>query len=144
AGTFNNNVISMAAGVAGLTQLYTPEVAERLTRDGDAFRERLNALAAKRGLPIQILGIGSMLNIHFQGGKIERPQDVWPRDEAAAARLTELQKLMHFDLIDQGQYLARRGFITLSLPMTAEDFSRFEAAFDEFLAVRGSVLAAGA
>src|SRR5499433_47520 len=70
AGTFNNNVISMAAGVAGLTQLYTPEVAERLTRDGDAFRERLNALAAKRGLPIQVLGIGSMLNIHFQSGTI--------------------------------------------------------------------------
>jgi len=144
AGTFNNNVISMAAGVAGLTQLYTPERAERLTRDGDAFRERLNALAAKRGLPIQVLGIGSMLNIHFQAGAIERPQDLWPQDEAAAARLADLQKLLHFDLIDQGQYLARRGFITLSLPMTAADFSRFEAAFDEFLALRGSVLAASA
>jgi glutamate-1-semialdehyde 2,1-aminomutase len=144
AGTFNNNVISMAAGLAGLTQLYTPAVAERLTRDGDAFRERLNALAVKRGLPVQVLGIGSMLNIHFQGGAIQRPQDLWPSDEAAAARLTDLQKLLHLDLIDQGQYLARRGFITLSLPMTAADFSRFEAAFDEFLAVRGSVLAAGA
>jgi len=144
AGTFNNNVISMAAGVAGLTQLYTPEVAERLTRDGDAFRERLNALVAKRGLPIQVLGIGSMLNIHFQAGAIERPQDLWPKDEAAATRLADLQKLLHLDLIDQGQYLARRGFITLSLPMTAADFSRFEAAFDEFLALRGSVLAASA
>jgi len=142
AGTFNNNVISMAAGVTGLTQLYTPEVAERLTRDGDAFRERLNALAAKRGLPIQVLGIGSMLNIHFQSGTIERPQDLWPKDAAAAARLADLQKLLHLDLIDQGQYLARRGFITLSLPMTAAEFNRFEAAFDEFLSLRASVLAA--
>src|SRR5262245_36012843 len=100
AGTFNNNVISMAAGVAGLTQLYTPAAAERLTRDGDGLRERLNTLAAKRGLPIQALGIGSMLNIHFRDGPIERPQDLWPPDEAAAARLADLQKLLHLDLID--------------------------------------------
>ena len=91
---------------------------------------------------MQGLGVGSMLNIHFQGGAIRRPEDLWPRDEAATARLADLQKLLHFDMIEQGQYLARRGFITLSLPMTEVDFARFEAAFDEFLAVRGPVVAA--
>ena len=142
AGTFNNNVISMAAGATGLTKLYTPEVADGLTAAGDRLRERLNALAAARGLPVQVLGIGSMLNIHFHAGAIRRPEDIWPRGEAAGARLADLQKLLHLDMIEQGQYLARRGFITLSLPMTEADFAGFEAALDEFLAVRGPVVAA--
>ena len=142
AGTFNNNVISMAAGSTGLTKLYTPDVADRLTAAGEGLRNRLNAIAAKHGLPVQVLGVGSMLNIHFKSGAIRRPEDLWPRDEAAATRLADLQKLLHFDMIEQGQYLARRGFITLSLPMTEADFSRFEAAFDEFLAVRGPVVTA--
>jgi len=142
AGTFNNNVISMAAGSTGLTKLYTPDVADRLTAAGEGLRNRLNAIAAKHGLPVQVLGVGSMLNIHFKSGAIRRPEDLWPRDAAAATRLADLQKLLHFDMIEQGQYLARRGFITLSLPMTEADFSRFEAAFDEFLAVRGPVVTA--
>src|SRR5579883_885862 len=44
AGTFNNNVLTMSAGVAGLSRLYTPEAAERLNGAGDALRERLNAI----------------------------------------------------------------------------------------------------
>jgi glutamate-1-semialdehyde 2,1-aminomutase len=142
AGTFNNNVISMAAGLAGLTQLYTPEAAERLTAAGDHLRARLNALAAKRGAPMQVLGVGSIMAIHFHAGAVTKPQDLWPRSDGAAAAMAELQKLFHLDLIDQGQYMARRGMITLSLPMTETDFARFEAAVDEFLAVRGPVLAA--
>src|SRR5260221_1079284 len=39
AGTFNNNVASMAAGHAGLTQVYTPEVAEWRTAPGHEVAE---------------------------------------------------------------------------------------------------------
>ena len=44
AGTFNNNVLTMTAGLAGLTEVYTPEAARALNARGDALRERLNAL----------------------------------------------------------------------------------------------------
>jgi len=144
AGTFNNNVFSMAAGLAGLTKIYTDETAEKLTADGDALRERINGLAQKHKLPMQAMGVGSIMAIHFHDGPIQRPQDVWSRDAAHAARLADLQKLMHLDLLAQGQYMARRGFISLSLPMTADHHDKFCAALDEFMTVRAPAIAAAA
>jgi glutamate-1-semialdehyde 2,1-aminomutase len=144
AGTFNNNVFSMAAGLAGLTKVYTDEAAEKLTADGDALRDRINGLAQKHKLPMQATGIGSIMAIHFHDGPIQRPQDVWSRDAAQAARLADLHKLMHLDLLAQGQYMTRRGFLCLSLPMTPEDHDKFCAVLDEFMTVRGPVVAAAA
>jgi glutamate-1-semialdehyde 2,1-aminomutase len=143
AGTFNNNVISMAAGLAGLRELYTPEAADRLNGAGDRLRERLNALAAKHDVPMQVHGVGSIMAVHFRRGPVAKAQDLWPKDAAAAAvRYAELQKLLHLDLIEQGQYMARRGFISLSLPMTDVEFDEFAAAIEEFLAIRGDVVRA--
>lgn len=51
AGTFNNNLVSMAAGHAGLTRVYTPEVAERHTARGDALREQLTQAFIAAGAP---------------------------------------------------------------------------------------------
>ncbi len=142
AGTFNNNVISMAAGLTGLRQLYTPEAADRLNGAGDRLRDRLNALADKHDVPMQVLGIGSIMAVHFHRGAVTKAQDLWPQDAAAAARYAELQKLLHLDLIEQGQYMARRGFISLSLPMTEAELACFAAAVEEFLTVRGAVVRA--
>jgi len=144
AGTFNNNVISMAAGLTGLRELYPPDVAERFNASGDRLRERLNALAAKHGAPLQVLGVGTIMAVHFHRGAISKPQDLWFEDKAAAGRYAELQKLFHLDLIEQGQYMARRGFISLSLPMNDADFDRFAAAVEEFLTVRAPLLTAAA
>jgi len=142
AGTFNNNVISMAAGLTGLREIYTPAAADRLNGAGDRLREWLNALAGKYEVPMQVLGVGSIMAIHFHRGPIAKAQDLWPKDKAAAAKYAELQKLFHLDLIEHGQYMARRGFISLSLPMTGADFDRFAAAIEEFLAVRRPVVSA--
>jgi glutamate-1-semialdehyde 2,1-aminomutase len=142
AGTFNNNVISMAAGLAGLRDLYTPAAADRLNEAGDRLRERLNALAAAQDVPLQALGVGSIMALHFHRGPVSKPQDLWAEDAAAAATLADLQKLLHLDLLDQGQYMARRGFISLSLPMTEAELGRFAAAVEEFLVVRGPVVRA--
>jgi glutamate-1-semialdehyde 2,1-aminomutase len=142
AGTFNNNVISMAAGLTGLRQLYTPEAADRLNGAGDRLRERLNALAGKHDVPLQVLGVGSIMAVHFRRGTVTKAQDLWPKDAAAAAKYAELQKLLHLDLIEHGQYMARRGFISLSLPMGEPEFAGFAAAIEEFLTVRGAVVRA--
>ena len=64
AGTFNNNVLTMSAGLAGLTQVYTPDAARALNARGEALRSRLNALCEAAGAPLQFTGIGSMLAVH--------------------------------------------------------------------------------
>ena len=43
-GTFNNNVLTMAAGAAGMTEAYTPAEAIRLHAAGDGLRARILSL----------------------------------------------------------------------------------------------------
>ena len=134
AGTFNNNVLTMNAGLAGLTKIYTKEAAEAFNAQGDRLRERLNGLAVRRGLPVQFTGIGSMMSIHFRDGAIDSY-------EAVQAGNLALRPLLQFDLFERGVYAARRGMFNLMLPMRDEDFDILASALDEFFEVRAGLLA---
>lgn len=140
AGTFNNNVLSMAAGLTGLRDIYTADAAEELNARGDRLREQLNALIAGHDAPMQVTGTGSILGIHFRREPIRRPEDTWPGDEAAGLRLAGLQKLLHLDLLEAGYYMARRGFMSLSLPIGDSHCDGLADALDEFLSVRRRLL----
>src|SRR6185503_14059291 len=61
AGTYNNNVLTMAAGLAGLTKVLDAGALDRVNALGDALRERLNALIARHGVPMQATGVGSLV-----------------------------------------------------------------------------------
>ncbi len=133
-GTYNNNVLSMAAGAAGLEKVFTAKAVERLNATGDRLRVRLQAAADARGVPMQVTGLGSMMCIHHQRRPIRRPSD-WPPTSLAA------RKLLHLEMNLCGFYFARRGFIALSLPLTEADHDAFVAAFEEFLDDYAAVLA---
>jgi glutamate-1-semialdehyde 2,1-aminomutase len=126
AGTFNNNALTMAAGVAAMTEVYTPARAEALTHLGEEFRARLGAAARERGVPAQATGIGSMMTVHFVAGPIRSSADLEPASEAAKA-------LFHLEMLARGQHVARRGMINLSLPMTERELDGFVDAFAGFL-----------
>ena len=132
AGTFNNNITTMTAGLAGLTQLFTPEACIALNERGDRFRDRLNQAAATRGLPVQITGIGSMNTVHFRSGAIRQPVS----DPVANRK----RDLLHLDMIRAGIYHARRGMINLSLPISDTDLDTAAFAFEEFLDSREALL----
>ena len=132
-GTYNNNVLSMAAGAVGLTKVFTPEAAHELNARGDRLRERLNALAATSPVPMQVTGRGSMMNVHFHTTPIRRPEDVDAADHTAL-------NLFHLDMLARDKYLPRRGFMSLSLPLTDADVDSFAAAVEDFLETRAPVL----
>lgn len=136
-GTFNNNVMTMAAGHAGLTKLFTPEAAGALADRGDAMRARLNALCAKEGVAMQFTGVGSLMNAHFVQGEVLRSDDL-------AAVDGRLRQLLFFHLIGQGIYTSPRGFVVLSLPVTDEDIDRFVAAIGSFIGEYRALLPAAA
>jgi len=69
AGTFNNNVLTMAAGVAGLDQVFTAEVCEDLNARGDRLRTALNDAFERTDGPMQATGLGSLLTIHAITGR---------------------------------------------------------------------------
>jgi glutamate-1-semialdehyde 2,1-aminomutase len=133
AGTFNNNVLSMAAGHAGLTKLFTPDVVTRLAARGDDLRTRLNAAAEWRGIDLQFTGRGSLMSAHFTGKTIRAPDDLAHAD----ARLKEL---FFFDLLERGFYIARRGMLALSLMIDDAACNRFVDAVEDFLDGRNSLL----
>jgi glutamate-1-semialdehyde 2,1-aminomutase len=134
-GTYNNNVLTMAAGVAGLEKVFSPAAAERLNANGDRLRVRLNSASERHGAPVQVLGQGSMLCFHPQRDPIHRPADHAGAPPAA-------RKLLHLEMNLRGLYVARRGFMSLSLPMTDGDHDALVQAFEGFLEEYAEVLAA--
>lgn len=137
AGTFNNAVLAMAAGLAGLREVATAEAMDAHFRRGEALKEHVNALAERRGVAVTCTGAGTILGLHCQRGPIRSGRDL-----VAPERREKLQRLLHYDLLERGHYLARRGYLTLSLPHTREDEESLLAALDEFFALRRHLLAA--
>jgi glutamate-1-semialdehyde 2,1-aminomutase len=137
AGTFNNNVLSMAAGLAGLKKLLTAAAISKLNGKGEKLRNAINAVAQRHDVGLKATGAGSFVGMHFTRKDVRRPGDL---DPAQADRRTKLQNLMHLDLIAAGQFYARRGFIALMLPVTDSEIDTFAGAVEEFITSRKSLL----
>lgn len=133
AGTFQNNVLTMAAGIVALEEIYTPDVAVALTQRGDRLRERLNRMAADLGVAVQFTGMGSLMNLHPTDQPVSRMADLQAADE-------RVRELLFLDLLAAGFYVAQRGFIALSLPLADSDLDRFAAAFEQVLLSRRAFL----
>jgi glutamate-1-semialdehyde 2,1-aminomutase len=129
AGTFNNNVLTMNAGLVGLTEIYTPERARALNAWGDRLRDRLNAVVARDGLAMQFTGLGSMLAVHMTDAPIRSQEDA-ERGNGA------LRDLFYFDLLARGIWFAKRGMFALSIALDEEDGDKLVDAVEEFAQTR--------
>jgi glutamate-1-semialdehyde 2,1-aminomutase len=114
AGTFNNNVATMSAGCVVLGEVYTADTAEGHTARGDRFRADVADVLARHTLPITVTGYGSMLALH--------------------APDSALQELLFLGLYRRGIYIAPRGMINLSLPLTDDQLATALAGLDDTLA----------
>ncbi len=126
AGTFNNNVLTLSAAIAGLEQVFTPAAATRLNASGDALRERLNATLKAEGVAGQVTGIGSMMMLHLTDAPLSSPED-------SGLVPANLRALVHLALLERGFYVARRNMIVLSLPMGPSEIDGLAAAFQDVL-----------
>ncbi len=133
AGTFNNNVLSMSAGIAALTEVFPSEVAVQLHARGEHLRDRLNQLFAAHDAPLQMTGQGSLMNLHALRGPVRSVDDLAASDD-------RVKELIFLDLLEHGFYLARRGFVALSLALDEAQIEGFVAALDAILADRAPVL----
>ena len=124
-GTFNNDVLTMAAGAAGLTQVLTEAEVSRLNVLGDRLRDRLNAFSVERELTFCATGYGSLVGLHFTPGPV--------RNEGDVPESAEVRALLHLHMLERGFSYGRRGFIALSLPLGEADVDGFAAAVEEFL-----------
>lgn len=132
-GTFNNNVVTMAAGLVGARDVYTEEACRSLNARGDWLRDQLNALGAKTGIAFQATGVGGVLNTHWTAGPITHPGQVLPIG-------APVRRLFQLEMIESGYFVAQRGMINLSLPVGQDDLSGFVQAAGEFLGRHSDLL----
>jgi glutamate-1-semialdehyde 2,1-aminomutase len=126
AGTFNNNVFSMAAGCAAMSKIYTPQRAAGFLEWSEAFRLSLNDLFKSKSVPMYANGMGSMIAIHFSREPTKRPSDITPGCRS-------LRPLFHMEMLLDGFLVCGRGDLFLSLPMEDEDLARTHLAFETFI-----------
>ncbi|KAI9760756.1 MAG: hypothetical protein M4579_001494 [Chaenotheca gracillima] len=140
-GTFNNNVVSMAAGIAGCNLLNEGELT-KLNALGESLKKEVDALLTRYGLAskqatdgissatqqngatvaeekqptMYINGVGSMLCVHFTG----------PRAQT-------LQALFYHHMLKENIYIAARGFMALNIELKQHHVDEFVAAVEKFL-----------
>ncbi len=124
AGTFNNNVLTMSAGIAGLEQVLDDETLTTVNARGDRLRDVLDAVARPAGLHVS--GRGSLMTIHPSRAPIVASRPL--RREQALVK-----ELVFFALLERGFWLARRGMLTLSIPVTDEMCEELVLAFEDVL-----------
>jgi glutamate-1-semialdehyde 2,1-aminomutase len=117
-GTFNNNVVTMAAGAAATGELLTPHLLDTLFERGERLRRRIHDVFERSDLPLSVSGMGSLISIHAVPGPVTSPAD-------AAGSDTMLKELLFHELLDRGIYLARRGYLALSVAITDDDCEAF-------------------
>ena len=132
AGTFNNDVLTMSAGIAGLEHVLDDETLAAVNGRGDRLRAALDEVAAPAGLHVS--GRGSLMTIHPA-----------PRPLVASEPLTEAQaaakELVFFALVERGFWLARRGMLTVSIPVTDTLCDDLVAAFTDVVRTHGAAFA---
>jgi glutamate-1-semialdehyde 2,1-aminomutase len=125
-GTFSGNPVSMAAGLAMISELERGEIYDTLARRGEKLRTGLREAGRREGLELQATGIESIFHVHFASEPI--------RDKRSAMRADPIrQSAFSLGMISKGVLLppAHPGFLS-----TAHS----EADIDEVLRVAGVVL----
>ena len=169
AGTFNNNVVSMAAGVAGCKLLDEERLVE-LNSLGDRMRMMVQATIDK-------ILVGQQSNAsHVTDNALEAPQTPFTNGHinghisgydpdhdkkrktmwvsglgsilvihfGASAIQSTLQSLFYHHMLTQGLYIAERGFMALSIEITVEHVTTFVDATAQFVSqYRDLILGAG-
>jgi glutamate-1-semialdehyde 2,1-aminomutase len=116
AGTFNNNIATMNAGVAVLGTVYTKDVAEAHFARGEEFRQNVAAVLARSSLPVSVSGFGSMMSLHALA---ETPTQL----RQMAKRDAVLQDLLFLGLLERGVYIAHRGMMNVGLAHTDDQLA---------------------
>lgn len=147
-GTFNNNIVTMAAGCAGM-DIYTELEVKRLNALGESLRSGLEAVLKKHGVyppamnkaelePSLADGVVAELQHHQSGGRAKNHMWVTGKGSMLCVHFSgecemSLKALYWHHMLDHGIYMAQRGFMALNLELGAEHVQAYVKAAGEFV-----------
>ncbi|HYW26389.1 MAG TPA: aspartate aminotransferase family protein [Terriglobales bacterium] len=126
-GTYNAHALGMAAGMAAMREL-TPDVFDRLERQGEWLRNQLAEVFADHRVAGQTTGLGSLFNVHFTDAELTDYRSV--RRAASPA----LERRFLLGMLNEGVLMAGRGLGAVCTPMGDGELRAFVAAADRVLA----------
>ena len=103
AGTLSGNPVAMAAGIAQLTECAKPGFYEGLAEKTNAFVGHINTYAKEKGYNFELVTIGSIFWLSFNGKKRIRRSDEIDSDMTGF-------KIIHRELLNRGVYLGPSGY----------------------------------
>ncbi|AFL50415.1 glutamate-1-semialdehyde 2,1-aminomutase [Sinorhizobium fredii] len=133
AGTFNNNVCTMAAGLAGLTKVFTPERADVFHEESERLRLEFQRIVDLSSVPLCFTGLGSLCTLHLAGTPLQEAADVTPLSRRVGL-------LFHMYGLLNGVAVAGRGDFYQSLPMTAAHRQAASAVLAAFVGEYGELI----
>lgn len=103
AGTLSGNPVAMAAGIAQLTECSKPGFYEALAEKTNHFTSRINNYANEKNYPFELVSIGSIFWLSFNGKKrIHSAEEIDPNMNGF--------RIMHRELLNRGVYLGPSGY----------------------------------
>ena len=121
-GTFNGAAVCCAAGVAGYGAI-TPAVQTHIDSLAQELRTRANALFQRLKIRAQMVGVGSLFNIHLTEEPILDYRSVLRGDR-------KILSLLAIALMNRGIFIAPRGMGCTSSVMTAAEIDAFMHALE--------------
>ncbi|KAH7127295.1 putative glutamate-1-semialdehyde 2,1-aminomutase [Dactylonectria macrodidyma] len=115
-GTYNNNIFTMAAGVAA-AKILTQDKIKKANSLGDKLRDGINS--TMKTYSVQLIGangMGSMIGIRFNG-----PDQ------------TRLRDCFFLYMLSRGIYLGKRGFVALNLVHEEQHIDQLLDSFSAFM-----------
>jgi glutamate-1-semialdehyde 2,1-aminomutase len=126
-GTFNGNPLSVASGLAALTQVLTPDAYDYLGKLGTMLSDGCNKAIADSGIPAHTVDLGAKGCVSYRSQPLTNYRDFLETNE----------KLYYASY----PYMMNRGIFmtpgdeeqwTVSVQHTEEDIAKYVDAFDEF------------
>ncbi len=124
AGTLSGNPVAMAAGIAQLSVCAEPDFYAKLEEKTQFFVQRINKYANSKNYPFELVTIGSIFWLSFNGKKrIANADEINPD-------MTSF-KIVHRELLNRGVYLGPSGY-EVGFISQAHEFESLETAANKF------------
>lgn len=151
-GTFNNNIVTMAAGCMGM-DIYDKEHVTRLNGLGDDIRSRVGGILTKHAINTShVVEPKPKIESPFTGlatsteesagssGEFKKGNSMWISGFGSMLNIhfageseQSLRALFWHHMLDSGIYMAQRGFIALNIELNGSHIDKFVEAVEQFI-----------